>query len=77
MKFKGKPTVTNPKEYTAAEVLDDEQINEMFDEDGYVYGYLVGGEIGTFIVGGITDVDEDYASLAWWCPVDPETVEMV
>lgn len=43
------------------------------DEEGYVQGFYVDG----FIVGGFVEVNEEYTSLEWWCPVDVSTMKEV
>ena len=64
--FRGKPT---------REVLEDESLCKTLPiKDGFVYGNLIYNDKQPYIVGPIADVDDEYCSMEWWCPVEPETV---
>lgn len=43
------------------------------DEDGYIHGWYVDG----VIVGKFIDLNDEYATLEFWCPIDIETLEVV
>ena len=64
--FRGKPT---------KELLEDESLLKTLPiKDGFVYGNLIYNDKQPYIVGPIADVDDEYCSMEWWCPVEPETV---
>lgn len=65
-KFRAKPT---------EKVM--ELMNENYyfwmDEEGYVHGNLV----DNYITGGVVEAEEEYIALEYWCPIKPETIELV
>ena len=64
--FRGKPT---------KKVQEDEGLVKTLPiKDGFVYGNLIYNDKQPYIVGPIADVNEEYCSMEWWCPVIPETV---
>jgi len=64
--FRGKPT---------KEVLENESLCKTLPiKDGFVYGNLIYNDKQPYIVGPIADVNDEYCSMEWWCPVEPETV---
>ena len=64
--FRGKPT---------KEVLENESLCKTLPiKDGFVYGNLIYNDKQPYIVGQIADVNDEYCSMEWWCPVKPETV---
>ena len=67
--FKGKPI----KEATE-DVTTELYAYEAFPiKDGFVYGHLITGA-QPYIVGPIEEVNNEYCSMEWWCPVIPETI---
>ena len=64
--FRGKPT---------REVLENESLCKTLPiKDGFVYGNLIYNDKQPYIVGPIADVNDEYCSMEWWCPVVKETV---
>lgn len=52
--------------------VDDYNKNPM-DEEGYIHGNLV----DNYITGGVIESEEEYIALEYWCPIKPETIELV
>ena len=50
-----------------------ERIGVKLDE-GFVYGNLIWNNGNPFIVGNVTEANEDYINIEEWIPVKPETV---
>jgi len=56
-------------------VLEDESLCKTLPiKDGFVYGNLIYNDKQPYIVGPIAEVNDEYCSMEWWCPVKPETV---
>ncbi|GAX46786.1 hypothetical protein [Pseudolactococcus reticulitermitis] len=64
MKFKAKP-----KDPEIAQEL----FSDFMDEDGYIHGWYVDG----VIVGDFVELNDEYAILEFWCPIDIETLEVI
>ena len=56
---------------------DEEWLESMLDEDGYVTGYYLKGPSGAYLVGELIEVDAEYTVLEYWVPVDEGTLEVV
>lgn len=61
MKFKAKPKLVDQNA---------SDLDIPIDSEGYVTGYYVDG----LIVGNFAEVNTEYTSLEWWCPVDVSTL---
>lgn len=40
-------------------------------------GWVEGNLVDNFITGEVVEACEDYISLAWWVPIEPETIEQI
>lgn len=65
--YKGKATIT------AAELND----FEIAHDKGWVIGNLIQNGNSPYIVGDIAETDREYIALEWWCPVEPDSIELV
>lgn len=58
-------------------IMDDEDwLESMLDEDGYVTGYYLKGPSGAYLVGELIEVCAEYTVLEYWVPVDEGTLEV-
>lgn len=56
-------------------IMDDEDwLESMLDEDGYVTGYYLKGPSGAYLVGELIEVCSEYTVLEYWVPVDEGTL---
>jgi len=68
-RFKGKPKNN---------ITDDSYLaTSKFYKKGFYEGCLIQDGRYSYLVNGVVDCTEEYIAIEEWCPVDPNTVELI
>lgn len=73
MKFRAKPKQENVFPDLGNYEGDDQWLQDLMDDEGYIQGWYVDG----YIVGDIVEATDEYVIHEFWCPVDKDSVEVV